>query len=231
MALSHALLLGVASGEQPETARIYRPGPTMAFGRLDALLAGYPRARAEATARGWTPVLRLGGGHAAGYDEGSVVLELVTRTARIAEGIEERFATGVDLLVAALSDLDVAVDVGEIPGEYCPGSWSVHLRGGPKVAGAAQRTIRGASLFTAVVVVEGGDRLREALVAVYAALGLEWDPATVGAVEDGDPGSGAPDVANALTARLARRFAPVVTGAVGPDVDAAARELLPRHAG
>ncbi|MDX6688190.1 MAG: octanoyl-[GcvH]:protein N-octanoyltransferase, partial [Baekduia sp.] len=45
-AITHALLRQVATGAQPPTARVFRPGATMAFGRLDALSAGYEAARA-----------------------------------------------------------------------------------------------------------------------------------------------------------------------------------------
>lgn len=230
MAVSHALLLGVAAGELPETARIFRPGPTLAFGRLDALREGYPRACAAAAARGWTPVLRLGGGHAAGYDGGSVVFELVTRNAHVAEGLQERFAAGVGVLVAALTDLGIDVAIGELPGEYCPGRWSVHLVGGPKIAGAAQRTVRGASLLTAVVVVQRGAELREALVAVYDELGLAWDPATAGSAAEGRAGTTSQEVTEALLGHLARRAPAPVPGELRASTIAAAHGLLAQHA-
>jgi octanoyl-[GcvH]:protein N-octanoyltransferase len=77
-AITHALLRQVGAGEKPATARIFRPGPTVAFGRLDALdTDAYDNARAAARAHGFTPLLRLGGGHAAGYDDGSVLVEIV----------------------------------------------------------------------------------------------------------------------------------------------------------
>lgn len=231
MAVSHALLRRVAAGELPETARIYRPGPTLAFGRLDAHGPGYAAARTAAVALGWSPVLRLGGGRAAAYDQGSVVLELVTRTATVTEGLQERFAAGVGLLVTALERVGVDAEIGELPGEYCPGRWSVHLRDGPKVAGAAQRAVRGATLFTAVVVVEGGARVAEAIAAVYDALALPWDPATAGAAQDGRPGLSSAAVAAALRDELRHRRGPVDATVLDDATRAAARELLPLHAG
>ena len=230
MALSHALLRAVAAGERPPSARIYRPGPTVAFGRLDTLHDGFSAARDAAAARGWAPLLRLGGGRAAAYDEGSVVVELVTATTASAAGLQERFADGVAIVTGALGRLAVSAEVGELPGEYCPGRWSVHLPGGPKIAGAAQRSVRGASLVTAVVVVEGGARVREVLVDVYAALATAWAPATAGAVADHHPDVGATQVVDALVAELARAH-PGLVG-VSPDAAllAAARTLAPRHA-
>ena len=48
----------------------------------------------------------------------------------------------------------------------------------------------------------GAAALREVLVAVYAALGLTWDPGTAGAAEDVVPGLDAADLVQALRARL-----------------------------
>jgi octanoyl-[GcvH]:protein N-octanoyltransferase len=226
MAVSHAVLRRVAAGALPETARVFRPGPTLAFGRLDALGDGYAEACRAARARGFTPVVRLGGGRAAAYDEGSVVVELVTRTAAVTHGVQERFAVGTQLLLAALARVGVAAEVGELPGEYCPGRWSVHAPGGPKLAGAAQRSIKGASLFTAVVVVEGGARVRAVLEAVHAELGLAWEPTTAGAAEDGRPGLTGAAFAAAVVAELGGS----TPGALDAPTLALARELLGAHA-
>ena len=201
-AITHALLRQVGAGERPPTARIFRPGATMAFGRLDALSDGYAAARAAAIAHGFTPLSRLGGGHAAGYDTGSVLIELITPVTTIAEGIAERFAAVTALLVEALGALGIAPRVGELPGEYCAGEWSVHAAG-VKLAGTAQRSIKGASLVTAMVIVEGSAPLRAALVEIYAALGIDWRPATAGGAADIVRSLTATDVERTLVATLA----------------------------
>jgi octanoyl-[GcvH]:protein N-octanoyltransferase len=201
-AITHALLRQVGAGARPPTARIFRPGPTMAFGRLDALSDGYAAARAAAVAHGFTPLLRLGGGHAAGYDSGSVLVELIRPVATIAEGIPERFAAVTALLVQALGALGIAARAGALPGEYCAGDWSVNAAG-IKLAGTAQRSIKGASLVTAMVIVEGGEALRAALVDVYAALAIDWRPATAGGAADLVRALTAGDVERALVATLA----------------------------
>src|SRR5438128_963433 len=54
----------------------------------------------------------------------------------------------------------------------------------------------------AVLVVSRADRVHDVLVPVYEALGLQWDPATVGAVEDELPGVTWDDVANAILAEV-----------------------------
>jgi len=226
-AITHALLRQVATGEQPPTARVFRPGATMAFGRLDALSAGYAAARAAATAHGYTPLLRLGGGHAAGYDAGSVLVEVVRPERTIAGGIPERFAGATALLVDALAALGVAARVGALPGEYCAGDWSVNAAG-VKLAGTAQRSIRGASLVTAMLIVERGDLLRAALVDVYAALGIEWRPGTAGAAQDLRPGLSAGDAERALIATLAAHER-LVAGELDPATMARAQDLRTAH--
>jgi octanoyl-[GcvH]:protein N-octanoyltransferase len=225
-AVTHALLRRVGAGELGPVARVFRPGPTMAFGRLDALAGGFDRARAAATARGYAPLVRLGGGHAAGYDEGSVLVELIRPERVIAEGIEGRFAGATALLVEALGAVGIAARVGELDGEYCAGAWSVNAAG-VKLAGTAQRSIRGASLVTAMLIVEGGARLRAALVDVYAALEIEWRPETAGAAQDVRPGLPAADVERAVIATLANR-----EGLTAGELDAATLALAAElHAG
>jgi octanoyl-[GcvH]:protein N-octanoyltransferase len=208
LALTHALLRRVGGGDLGPVARVFRPGPTMAFGRLDTLRPGYAAAGEAARAHGFVPVLRQGGGHAAAYDADSVIVEIITPQNTIAEGIEARFLDTTMVLVEALAAVGIEAFVGELPGEYCPGRWSVHT-GAIKLAGTAQRSIRGAALVAAVVIVAGGARLRAALVDVYAALALEWDPSTAGAAQDVAPGVTPDAVADAVAAALERRHGPL----------------------
>ena len=44
MAVSHALLLRVAEGARPAAVRIYEPGPTVAFSKLDTHAPGFAAA-------------------------------------------------------------------------------------------------------------------------------------------------------------------------------------------
>jgi len=43
MALTGALLEGVADGSVEETVRVFRPGPTVALGRMDRVRPGFAR--------------------------------------------------------------------------------------------------------------------------------------------------------------------------------------------
>jgi octanoyl-[GcvH]:protein N-octanoyltransferase len=154
-------------------------------------------------------------------------------------GIHERFEATATLIVRALRRLGADARVGEVPGEYCPGRWSVNAGGARKLAGIGQRVVGGGSHTGAVIVVDGADRVRAALETVYAALELDWDPRTVGAL-DGEVGGGAavpadPDadslwdaVRDALLAEYAGRYE-LVPGELDPATLRLARRLAAEH--
>jgi octanoyl-[GcvH]:protein N-octanoyltransferase len=197
---SRELLRAVAAGERPPALRLYRPPATVAFGKLDAIRSGYEHARAAARAHGFEPVLRAPGGHAAAYHEQSLGLDLVFAAHDPIPHVHEWFREAGERLARALASLGVDARVGAVPGEYCPGAYSVNARGKVKLVGTAQRVVRGASLLGATIVVRDGERVRAVLSDVYGALGLEWDEATAGAVEDEVPGVTVGDVERAVLA-------------------------------
>jgi lipoate-protein ligase A len=226
IAVSNALLTRVAHGELEPTARLYRPAATLAFGRLDELRPGFDIARARARDHGYEPIVRLAGGHAAAYDRESLIYEEITPERDVTAGLHDRFGEVAALLADALDELGVDARVGEIPGEYCPGSYTVSAAGRIKLVGTAQRAVRGGALVSAFVLVAGGARLRAALVDVYDALELAWDPATAGALADVAPGISMEDVEEAI---LAEGSGELSDGAVDDETLALARTLLERH--
>ncbi len=228
VAVAHALLKRVSRGEAPSTLRLHRSGPTVAFGRLDALRPGFAGAAAAARDHGFEPVLRAPGGRAAAYHDASVVLELAVADPDPVTGVQERFADLGEAMAGALRSLGVDARVGEVPGEFCPGPHSVNAGGRTKLVGTAQRIVRGGFLFAASVVVRDPEPVRAVLVDVYAALGLEWDPRTAGAVADTVPEATAGAVEEALAAAFGARHA-LVPGALDADTLAAARARLDRH--
>jgi octanoyl-[GcvH]:protein N-octanoyltransferase len=225
VALPHALVSLVASGRRP-VVRCYRPAATVAFGRRDRFLPGFAAAAGAARSHGFTPVIRGAGGRAAAYAEGCLIFDEVMPADGSA--IRERFADDAHRHATALRGLGVDARVGEVPGEYCPGEFSVNARGRVKLAGAAERIVRNAWLHSSVVVVHGADRLRAVLEDVYAALGLAWDPGTVGAVADEAPNLGVEEVQAALLAEYATRYR-LSAAELAPDELARAGELLEHH--
>jgi octanoyl-[GcvH]:protein N-octanoyltransferase len=228
VAVSHALLTRVARGELEPMVRLYRPAPTLAFGRLDALRPGFAEAGDAARDAGFAPIVRLAGGHAAAYHEQSLIYEEIVAQRDVTAGLHDRFRDAADLLAGALAGLGVETQVGEIPGEYCPGSYTVSAAGRLKLVGSAQRAVRGGALLSAFILVGGGDRLRAVLFDVYRALEIAWRPATAGALEDVAPGV---TIAAVEAAILAARGADRELSAATVDAPtlALARTLEERH--
>ena len=208
--------------------RVYRPWPTVAFGRRDSFLPGFAHAAAAAHRHGFTPAIRSAGGRAAAYHDECLVIEEIIAADDANSGIQERFAAEAERQAAALRGLGVDARVGEVPGEYCPGEFSVNARGQAKLVGAAQRTISGAWLFSSVVVVDGSAPLRAVLEDVYAALGLDWNPATTGSIADERVGVTVGEVRDALLAPLAARYRLTPAQLSAGDLTAG-RALLGRH--
>jgi len=205
-AVSEALLKRVAEGALPATLRLHRPARELAFSKQDRSAPGFRAAVGAARAAGFEPVLRLAGGRAAVFTEGTLALAWSSPQARPVEGTGDRFELFSTIVAGALNGLGVDARVGEVPGEYCPGAWSVNARGAVKLAGIGQRMIRGAAHLGAVVVAVGSAAVRGALEPVYAALDLDWEPGTTGSVEDEVPGAGVDQVEAALIAELSKSF-------------------------
>ena len=228
VALPQALVGLVAEGRHGPVVRCYQPAATVAFGRRDSFLPGFQSAAAAARRWGFTPVIRGAGGRAAAYDAGCLVFDEVMPASESTGGIQARFAGEARRQADALRSLGVDARVGEVPGEYCPGEFSVNAPGRVKLIGAAQRIVRGSWLLSSVVVVEGAAGLRAVLEYVYGALGLKWDAATVGAVADEASGVGIDDVRQALLAEYQARYH-LSPAPIGELALARAGELLARH--
>lgn len=197
------LLAKAKSGDIGPTLRLYRPAPTVAFGQRDTRLPGFESAAQACRDNGFEPLVRRAGGRAAAYHQGTLVVDHIEPDGDAIAGSKTRFGYFGELFADALRSLGVHAEVGEIPGEYCPGEFSVHgsepADGSRiKLVGTAQRVVAGGWLFSSVIVVENSAPIRKVLTDSYSALGLDWDPATAGAVEDLVPGVDVRAVENAL---------------------------------
>jgi lipoate-protein ligase A len=203
------LLTRARTGSIGPTLRLYRPAPTVAFGQRDTRLPGFQAAERACRDNGFEPLVRRAGGRAAAYHQGTLVVDHIEPDADAIAGSKTRFGYFGELFADALRSLGVQAAVGEIPGEYCPGEFSVHgsAQGSSsrvKLVGTAQRVVSGGWLFSSVIVVENSAPIRKVLTECYAALGLDWDPATAGAVDDLVPGLDVAAVEDALLATYAR---------------------------
>jgi lipoate-protein ligase A len=176
---------------------------------------------------GFDAVLRLAGGRAAVFHEGTVALARAIPDSDPTSRTFARFDETSDVVASALRKLGVDARVGEVPGEYCPGDHSINARGRRKLAGIGQRIVAGAAHLGGVVVVTGAPRIRGVLNPVHAALDVEWDPATTGAIAD-EVAVGWEDVFDAIQEEFATRFE-VEEATIDPDTIALAEKLEPDH--
>jgi octanoyl-[GcvH]:protein N-octanoyltransferase len=227
-AISRAILERVVAGELPETVRVARPGAMVAFGRQDVTAPGYTAAVRAARAGGFEAVERLAGGRAAVFHEQTVALAWALADRDAIAGTHDRFGELATVVATALDTLGVDARVGEVPGEYCPGEYSISARGELKLVGIGQRVIGGGAHLGGVVVVGEGERIRDVLVPVYEALELAWDPSTVGSLALELPAIEWDDAAGAIVTELEARYG-IEHAELDAETLALAEALEPEH--
>jgi octanoyl-[GcvH]:protein N-octanoyltransferase len=228
VAISHSILDAVSAGDMGPTLRLHQPGAIVAFGRADRVTPGYAAAVRTARAHGFEAVERLAGGRAAVFHESTIAFSLALPTDEPKSGIIERFEDIATLMVEAFTSLGVDARIGEIPGEYCPGEWSVNVAGKIKVMGVGQRLVKKAAHVGGVVVVDDGFRIRDVLIPVYRSLGLDWDPRTAGSLADRSPGISLDLTQRAIEKAFARRF-DVTEGSLGDAILGEASAMVDEH--
>jgi lipoate-protein ligase A len=187
-AVSHALLRHATENSAGETLRIYRPTEVVAFGKRDTVAPGFQLAVRSAHAAGYESVVRLAGGRAAVFHRETIAFGWTIPSSDPRTGITDRFKRLSELLVKTFRDLGADARIGEVPGEYCPGEFSINLGGTIKVMGVGQRLIAGAVHVGGVIVVDGGSQIADVLVPVYRDLGIDWNPLTSGDLRSAIPG-------------------------------------------
>jgi len=170
----------VARADAEPALRVWRPHRQVAFGRRDRRAAGYDRARQAATERGYAVLEREVGGRAVAYTGSTVAFALAEPTATDHEGIGERYDRVTGATRRALATVGVDASEGEPPDSFCPGTHSLQADG--KLVGIAQRVRQDVALTAGLVVVRDHDTAAAVLSPVYDALGVSFDPDSVGSV-------------------------------------------------
>ena len=217
-AVSRAILLGVSEGALGETLQVGTPHRVVAFGKHDTLTDGFADAVGIARALGYDTTVRIAGGRAVVFSPTIIRFAWTIPAEDPARTMHARFSALADAVVAALATLGVDGAVGEVPNEYCAGSYSVHVAGSRKVMGVGQRLTRSAAQVGGMIVVADPESVNEVLVPVYGALGVAMDPSATGSVAD---------VADVTTDEMARAFVDQIAAGravVAGTVDAATQE-------
>ncbi|GAB3413595.1 biotin/lipoate A/B protein ligase family protein [Haloparvum alkalitolerans] len=200
-----AAMLSATAADGIPRVRVRAPHRQVAFGRRDARQEGFPTARAAALERGYEPVERSVGGRAVAYTGETLAFAVAVPLAEMREGLDERYATATETLLETLRDLGADVARGEPAASFCPGDHSVRVADGGKVAGLAQRVQKDAALVSGCLVVVASDEpaVAEVLTPVYDALGVTFDPESVGSLAAAGGPSDPDRVARALETAFA----------------------------
>jgi lipoate-protein ligase A len=183
-AVSKAILDQVSSGALPATLQVGRPHRVVAFGKHDTLTPGFEHAVQLATDRGFDATVRIAGGRAVVFHREIVRFAWTVPCHDPIIGMQDRFVTVADRVMGLLASFGIPTAMGELPGEYCPGRFSVHINNGGKVMGSGQRMTRRAAQVGGMIVVSDSAVVNDVLIPVYEALGLDMDPMRTGAMAD-----------------------------------------------
>lgn len=171
------------TGETGEVGvRVWAPGRQVAFGRRDAGRVGYESALAAADRLGFPAVEREVGGQAVAYADSTLAFVRTEPVDDVREGLHGRYERVSGAAQKALWRSGVPAQRGEPDDSFCPGSHSLQYDG--KIVGVAQRVRQDAAMISGVCVVADRRQIVDVLDEVYPALGLPFDPRTVGSVED-----------------------------------------------
>ena len=199
MAFAHALVRQANAGEFDEVLRFYQPlASAVVFSRRDTNAPRFTQAVAMAKRSGFQVAVRSAGGRAVAYTTEALVIDHVRHEPQAVTGQNTRFEYFAALYAGVLNGLGIPAAVGAVPGEYCPGAYSVNVRGRKKVVGTAQRVLRSAWLFSTLVILGDEDRLQPVLRDVYDMLDQPFDECSVGSVGAEVAGFQATDLIDAL---------------------------------
>lgn len=160
--------------------RVWYPPRQVSFGRRDRAAEGYDSARTAARERGFPPAERETGGRPVAFT-GDVLAVVRAEPVDASEPrIESRYETALGSIRSALAATGVEATRGEPPNSFCPGSHSLQADG--KVVGLAQRVQRDVAVVAGALVVRDPGAVAAVIEPVSDALGIEFDPATVGSV-------------------------------------------------
>ena len=182
-AASRCILNAVNRGDMGETLEVATPHRVLAFGKHDTSASGFDQAVSAAKRRGFQPTVRIAGGRAAVFHEHTVRFGWTLPVEDPASSMHARFEVLAQAVVDALSALGIEAAIGEVPGEYCPGRYSVHISG-RKIMGVGQRLTKNAAYVGGVIVLGGAQLINHVLGPVYDHLGLPFDPVATGALSD-----------------------------------------------
>ena len=186
IAVSRTLLDQVSSRQYPSVLRAYKGIEQIAFGPSDVRNDGYDSAVSYLKEKNFSAVNRLTGGHAVTFHPGTLIFGWMFHDLQARFRMHHYFELVSNFFQSVISDFGLNCFVGEIDGEYCSGQYSLNLDKKVKIAGIAQRIVNRAVYIGGFIAINNSDLIKAMLIPIYKNLGINWDPQTVGALNDYD---------------------------------------------
>jgi octanoyl-[GcvH]:protein N-octanoyltransferase len=182
--------------------RLRRPRPTAAFSPQDTAHPDYERVKELARASGFTPIERGTGGRLTMFDENALGITLISPHPEPHAYMMNRYEVFAGAIAAALVKLGIDARIGELPNEYCPGKFSINAEGRVKLVGIAQRMRSKCLQMGAIIAVQRSEKTCAAIADAYRAMGLPFDAATFGSINDFRPRVTSANVRSAVLTSL-----------------------------
>lgn len=183
------------------TLTVWYPTPVVSFGPRDRRGDGYEQAARAAKAHGYAIRDRPMGGRPVALNP--TTLTFVWALPIDETDIESRYRDARTTVQDALHRVGVEAKAGAPNHAFCPGNYGLQASG--KLAGFAQRVHGEVAAVGGLLLVSNHQESASVLAAVYAALGLEFNPEAVGSIERAGGEANREDVADAVVQAFADR--------------------------
>lgn len=146
--------------------------PVVVLGMMDTKLPFLKDALSLFSDFSYSYLVRNSGGLAVVGDEGILNFSMIFPEEDSRLEIDEAYSRMHRLIQAAFSDKNKAIDAFEVSDSYCPGDFDLSI-GGKKIAGTAQRRIRGGIAVMIYLSVNGNQTKRAEMIRSFYQKGLK----------------------------------------------------------
>lgn len=149
--------------QSPPVVRTWVHNASVVLGIQDHRLPYIQEGMKLLTERGYMPIVRNSGGLAVVLDEGVLNLSIILSEQQEKISINTGYDIMVEFIRHIFPEIAEQIEVYEIVGSYCPGSYDLSV-GGKKFAGISQRRIRQGVAVQIYLCIEGSGGERAALI-------------------------------------------------------------------
>lgn len=149
--------------QSPPVVRTWVHNASVVLGIQDHRLPYIQEGMKLLTERGYMPIVRNSGGLAVVLDKGVLNLSIILSEQQEKMTINAGYDVMVEFICNIFPEIAERIEVYEIVGSYCPGSYDLSV-GGKKFAGISQRRIRQGVAVQIYLCIEGSGSERAVLI-------------------------------------------------------------------